>query len=120
MHAAFDQLYAASIQTPDLGTWNPCHPCLAPGPAAEADMASWQRTSTSCAPMTGGHQHLHAQEAGTALPVVVVYAQTAADVEVLQVKALRPDLPHKADHDLCCIPEDVHLQPASKHWSISA
>ena len=42
--------------------------------------------------------------------MIVINAQAAANVEIADVKALGPDLLHKADHDVCCIAEDGHLQ----------
>ena len=43
------------------------------------------------------------------MPSVVVDAKAAANVEILGVKALMADLLDEADHDLGCIPEDIHL-----------
>ena len=45
-----------------------------------------------------------------AVPAIVINAETASDVQILQLKALRPDLLHKVCHDDCSFPEDVHLQ----------
>ena len=42
-------------------------------------------------------------------PPVVVNAQAAANVEILDVKALTADLLYEADHDAGGVPEDVHL-----------
>lgn len=44
-----------------------------------------------------------------AIPAVVVDAKTASNVQVLQLKALRPDLLDKIGHDDCSFPEDIHL-----------
>ena len=45
------------------------------------------------------------------LPVVIINAEAATNVQVADVKALGPDLGGKAHHDLRSIPEYVYLQP---------
>lgn len=40
---------------------------------------------------------------------MVVNAQTASNVQVLQLKALRPDLLDKIGHNDCSFPEDIDL-----------
>ena len=42
--------------------------------------------------------------------MVVVDAQTSANVQVFDVEALGPDLPGKAHHDLCGVLENLDLR----------
>lgn len=42
--------------------------------------------------------------------MVIINSKATANVEIPQVKALRPDLLGKADHNFCRVLEDVYLQ----------
>lgn len=46
--------------------------------------------------------------------MIVIDAEAAAKVDVLEVEAIFLDLLHKADHDFCRIPEDTHLSTSQR------
>ena len=52
--------------------------------------------------------------------MVVVNAEAAADVEVLQIKALVADLAHKAHHDLGRVAEDCHARDCAPQVAVHA
>ena len=52
-------------------------------------------------------------------PAVIVNAKTTSNVQVLQLKALRPYLLDKICHDNCSLPKDVHLHNTERaeYWT---
>ena len=99
-----------SIRSFGVGSLSPLQPqSLMDIRCTQVDLASlsWVQCDTRCWQ--------------TAVPAVVINAKTASNVQVLQLKALRPNLLDKVCHDDCSFPEDVHLRvsPASlykKDW----